>query len=168
MSHLVVIGYDDIHKAEEVRLTLLKLQKDYLIDLEDAVVVIKKPDGKIKLNQAINLTTMGAAKGTFWGLLIGAIFLSPFLGAAVGAASGALSGALSDIGIDDNFMKELGATLKPGTSALFILVKSATDDKVAEHIQGTGGKLLKTSLSHQDEEKLQAVLDQAQKVSQPA
>jgi uncharacterized membrane protein len=166
MSHLVVIGYDDIHKAEEVRLMLLKLQKDYLIDLEDAVVVIKKPDGKIKLNQAVNLPAMGAVKGTFWGMLIGALFLSPFLGAAVGAVSGGLSGALTDIGIDDNFMKELGETLKPGTSALFVLVKSATADKVAEHMQGTGGKLLKTSLSHENEDKLQAVLDQAQKVAQ--
>ena len=167
MSDLVVIGYDDMHKAEEVRLTLLKLQREYLIDLEDAVVVIKKPDGKIKLNQAVNLTTMGAAKGTFWGLLIGALFLSPFLGAAVGATSGAISGALSDVGIDDNFMKEVAATLQPGTSALFVLVKSSTPDKVAEHIHGTGGKLIKTSLSHEKEEKLQAVLDETNKVVQP-
>lgn len=168
MSDLVVIGYDDIHKADEVRLTLLKLQKEYLIDLEDAVVVIKKPDGKVRLNQAVNLTTLGAARGTFWGLLIGALFLSPFLGAAVGAASGAISGALTDIGIDDNFMKQLGETLKPSTSALFVLIKSVTPDKVAEHIQGTGGKILKTSLTHEKEDKLQAVLDQANKVTQPA
>lgn len=160
MSHLIVVGYDDMHKAEEVRLTLVKLQHDYLIDLEDAVVVVKKPDGKIKLNQAVNLTQAGAVTGTFWGMLIGALFLSPFLGAAVGAASGAISGALSDVGVNDNFMKEIGETLKPGTSALFILVKSATPDKVAEHIKGTGGKLLRTSLTHQDDEKLAAVLNE--------
>jgi uncharacterized membrane protein len=167
MSDLIVVGYDDIHKADEVRLTLLKLQKEYLIDLEDAVVVVKKEDGKVRLHQPVNLPAMGAARGSLWGLLIGALFLSPFLGAAIGAASGAVSGALSDIGISDDFMKELGATLKPGTSALFVLVKSATPDKVAEHIQGTGGKLLKTSLSHEKEEKLQAVLNESQKVSQP-
>lgn len=167
MSDLIVVGYDDIHKADEVRLTLLKLQKDYLIDLEDAVVVVKKADGKVKLHQPVNLPAMGAARGSLWGLLIGALFLSPFLGAAIGAASGAVSGALSDIGISDAFMKELGATLKPGTSALFVLVKSATPDKVAEHIQGTGGKLLKTSLTHEKEEKLQAVLDESKKVVQP-
>jgi uncharacterized membrane protein len=167
MSSLVVVAYDDIHKAEEVRLTLWKLQQDYLIDLEDAVVVIKKPDGKIKLNQAVNLTAMGAATGTFWGLLIGALFLSPFFGAAVGAGSGAIAGALSDVGINDQFMKDVAAALKPGTSALFVLVRSATPDKVAEKIQGTGGKIIRTNLTHEDEAKLQAVLDQAKKVTQP-
>lgn len=167
MSHLVVIGYEDEHKAEEMRITLLKLQREYLIDLEDAVVAVKKADGKVKLNQAVNLTAMGAAQGTFWGLLIGAIFLSPFLGAAVGASSGAISGALSDMGINDNFMKQIAETLKPGTSALFILVKSSTPDKVAEHIQGTGGKLIKTSLTHEDEDKLQAVLNEVKKVASP-
>jgi len=167
MSQLVVIGYDDIHKAEEVRLMLLKLQKDYLIDLDDAVVAIKKPDGKIKLNQAVNLTAMGAASGTFWGLLVGALFLSPFLGAAVGASSGAIAGALSDVGINDAFMKEVSAALKPGGSALFVLVRQATPDKIAEQIQGTGGKIIKTSLTHEDEQKLQNVLDQAKKVAQP-
>ncbi len=167
MSHLIVIGYDDIHKADEVRLTLWKLQQEYLIDLEDAVTVVKKPDGKVKLNQPMNLTALGAARGSFWGLLIGAIFLSPFLGAAVGAASGGIAGALSDIGIDDNFMKKLGETLKPGSSALFVLVKSATPDKVLEHIQGTGGTVLKTNLSHEDETKLQAVISESAKVGQP-
>ncbi len=115
----------------------------------------------------MNLTALGAARGSFWGLLIGAIFLSPFLGAAVGAASGGLAGALSDIGINDDFMKQLGETLKPGSSALFVLVKSATPDKVLEHIQGTGGTVLKTSLSHEDETKLQAVISESSKVGQP-
>ncbi|MBY0357563.1 MAG: DUF1269 domain-containing protein [Candidatus Obscuribacterales bacterium] len=168
MSHLVVIGYDDMHKASEVKLELLKLQQDYLIDLEDAVVAVKKPDGKIQLNQAINLTAYGAAQGSFLGLLIGALFLSPFFGAVLGAASGAIAGGLSDVGINDAFMKELASTLKPGSSALFVLVKSATPDKVAEKLQGTGGKLLKTSLSHEDETKLQTVLDEAKKVTQTA
>lgn len=168
MSDLVVIGYDDMHKADEVRLTLLKMQRDYLIDLEDAVVAYKKPDGKVKLSQPVDLTAMGAARGSLWGLLIGAIFLSPFLGAAIGAGSGAIAGALTDIGINDDFMKQIAETLKPGTSALFVLVKSATPDKVAEQLQGTGGHLIKTSLTHEKEEKLQAVLDEVKKVSQPA
>jgi uncharacterized membrane protein len=168
MSDLVVIGYDDPHKAEEVRLTLLKLQKEYLIDLEDAVVAVKKPDGKIKLNQAVNLTEDGAVRGTFWGMLIGAIFLSPFLGAAIGAGSGALAGALSDVGINDDFMKKVSQQLQPGTSALFVLVRSSTPDKVAEQLQGVGGKLIQTSLTHEEETKLQAVLDGVKKVEQPA
>jgi uncharacterized membrane protein len=163
MSSLIVIGYDDVLKAEELRLKLLKLQREYLIDLEDAVVAIRKPDGTVKLNQAVNLTATGMLSGGFWGTLIGSIFLSPLFGLAVGAASGAISGALSDVGINDNFMKELAATLKPGTSALFVLVRKATPDKVLEEVQGCGGKVLKTSLTHEEETKLQAALDAGKK-----
>ena len=159
MSTLVVIGYDDQHKAEEVRLALAKLQKEYLIDLEDAVVAVKNADGKIKLNQAINLTAAGAVSGGFWGSLIGLIFLNPLLGAAVGASAGAVSGALSDIGINDNFMKDLAAELQPEHSALFVLVRKSTPDKVVPEIQKFGGKILKSSLTHEDEAKLQAALD---------
>jgi uncharacterized membrane protein len=159
MSQLVVIGYDDVHKAEEVRLKLVKMQRDYLIDLEDAVVVSKRPDGKIKLNQALNLTAFGAVEGTFWGTLIGLLFLNPIFGAAMGASAGAISGALSDVGINDNFMKELGKTLQPNTSALFVLVKHMTPDKCLEELAGTGGKIIKTSLTHEDEDKLQKALD---------
>lgn len=158
MSDLVVIGYDDIHKAEEVRLKLVKLQREYLIDLEDAVVVVKKPDGKVKLNQALNLTAFGAVEGTFWGTLIGLLFLSPLFGAAVGASTGAITGALTDVGINDKFMKELGETLKPNSSALFVLIKHATPDKCMEELGGSGGTVLKTSLTHENEQKLQHAL----------
>ncbi len=160
MSDLIVIGYDDIHKAEEVRLTLIKLQKEYLIDVEDAVIAVKKADGKIKLHQMWDPTSYGAVSGTFWGLLVGALFLMPFFGAAIGAASGAISGALTDVGVNDDFMKKLSETLKPGSSALFILVRKVTTDKVLEEIQGTGGTILKTSLTHENEAKLQAALNE--------
>ena len=159
MSTLVVIGYNEPHKAEEVRLTLIKLQKDYLIDLEDAVAAVKDSNGKVKLHQAVNLTATGAISGGFWGSLIGLIFLNPLLGMAMGAAAGAASGALGDIGINDDFMKELAATLTPNSSALFVLVRASTPDKVLEEVKGTGGTILKTSLSHEDEAKLQAALD---------
>lgn len=159
MSDLIAIAYDDIFKAEEVRLTLFKLQREHLIELEDAAVVIKTADGKVKLNQSINLAAAGAASGGFWGLLIGTLFLVPLLGAAVGAATGAISGALSDIGIDDEFMRELGETLQPNTSALFILVKKVTPDKVLDEISKYGGKILRTSLSKDDERQLQEVLN---------
>jgi uncharacterized membrane protein len=161
MSTLVVIGYDNEFKAEEVRLTLRKLQMDYLIDLEDAVVAVKDAKGKVKLHQAVNLTAAGAVGGGFWGSLIGLIFLNPLLGAAVGATAGAVSGALSDIGINDKFMKDLAANLNPGSSALFVLVRKATPDKVLAELEGTGGKVIKTSLSHDDEAKLQAALSGA-------
>ena len=162
MSTLVVIEYEDLHKAEEVRLLLLKMQKDYLIDLEDAVVAFKNNDGKVKLNQIHSLTAAGAASGGFWGILIGLIFLNPLLGFAAGAAAGAVSGALTDVGIDDKFMKELAESFTPGTSALFVLVRRATPDKVLEELKGMGGKVLKTSLAREDEKKLQEALDAAQ------
>ena len=161
MSTLVVIGYDTPYKAEEVRLMVWKMQKEYLIDLADAVVAIKDAQGKVQLHQALNVTAAGAVSGGFWGSLIGLIFLNPLLGLAVGAAAGAASGALTDVGIEDTFMKELAATMKPGSSALFVLVRKSTPDKVLEELAGTGGRVLKTSLSHDDEAKLQAALNAA-------
>jgi uncharacterized membrane protein len=163
MSTLVVVGYDDLFKAEEVRLKLRKMQKDYLIDLADAVVAVKDQSGKVKLHQPVNLTAAGAVSGGFWGTLIGLLFLNPLLGMAVGATAGAVSGALTDLGIDDKFMKDLAASLHPGSSVLFVLVRKATPDKVLEELAGTGGKVLKSSLSHDDEAKLQAALNAARK-----
>ena len=160
---LVVIEYDDQYKAEEMRLKLLKMQKEYLIDLEDAVVAVKDAKGKMKLYQAINLTAHGATSGGFWGALVGLIFLNPLLGMAMGATAGAVSGALTDVGINDNFMKEVAAGLPPGSSALFVLVRKATPERVLEEMQGTGGKILRTSLAHEDEAKLQAAMNAAKR-----
>jgi uncharacterized membrane protein len=163
MSTLVVIGYDDPYKAEEVRLMLRKMQKDYLIDLEDAVVAVKDEKSRIKLHQAMNVTAAGAVSGGFWGTLVGLLFLNPLLGLAVGASAGAVSGALTDVGINDKFMKELASTMKAGSSALFVLVRKATPDKVLDEIKGTGGTVLKTSLTHEDEANLQAALNAAKR-----
>ena len=161
MPTLVVIGYESEIKAEEVRLALLKLQREYLIDLGDAVVAVREEDGTVKLRQLVNLTAAGALGGGFWGTLIGVLFVNPLFGLAVGAAAGALSGALSDVGIDDKFLKQLAQTLKPGTAALCVLVRRSTPDKVLEEIKGFGGTVIKTSLSHDDEVKLQAALSSA-------
>src|SRR5262249_8359374 len=113
MSTLIAVGYDNPFKAEEIRIKLQKMQQAYLIDLEDAVVAVKNAKGKVKLDQPINLTALGAASGGFWGSLIGMIFLAPFFGLAIGAAAGAVSGALRDVGINDQFMKDLAATMQP-------------------------------------------------------
>ena len=161
MSDLVVIGFDDEHTAFDLRAQLAKLQKEYLIDMEDVVVVTKDDKGKVKLHQAVNLTAAGAVGGGFWGMLIGMIFLNPLLGAAVGAGAGALSGKLSDVGINDKFMKELAETFKPESSALFVLVRKATPDKVLDQLKGFKGKILKTSLTADKEEALRAVLEQS-------
>ena len=161
MADLIVIEYDDLHQAEEVRLKLQKMQKDYLIDLEDAVVAVKDQEGKVKLHQIQNLTATGAVSGGFWGTLIGMIFLNPLLGLAAGAAAGAVGGALTDVGINDKFMKELASGFNNGTSALFVLVRKVTPDKVLAELEGSGGKVLRTSLTHEQEEKLQAALSGA-------
>lgn len=161
MRKLIVVTYDTELKAEEVRLDFLKMQKSYMISLEDAVVVIKKQNGKIRLHQMYNLTASGAVGGGFWGVLIGLIFLNPLLGLVVGAGAGAVAGALSDVGINDNFMKDLAANLQPGSSALFLLVTSDLTDKVLDELRGTGGKIIQSSLSHEDEARLQAALDSA-------
>jgi len=161
MSDLVVIGFENEHTAFEMRAALARLQKEYLIDMEDVVVVTKDDKGKVKLHQAVSLTAAGAVGGSFWGMLIGLIFLNPLLGAAVGAGAGALSGKLSDIGINDTFMKELGETIHPGTSALFILVRKVTPDKVLDQLKGFKGKVLKTSLTADKEEDLREVLEQS-------
>ncbi len=158
MQTLIVVTYDSELKAEEVRLSFLKMQKEYLVALEDAVIAVRKEDGKIKLDQMYNLAAGGAINGGFWGTLIGLIFLNPLLGLAVGAGAGAVAGALSDIGINNSFMEELAQQLKPGCSALFVLVHSEITDKVLEELNGTGGKILQSSLSHEDEKRLQAAL----------
>jgi uncharacterized membrane protein len=163
MATLVVIDYDSEVKAEEVRLALLKMQKEYLIDLADAVVVVRDEKGKVRLRQMYNLTAAGAATGGFWGALMGLLFLNPLFGFAIGAAAGAVSGALRDVGINDNFMKELGETLKPGTAALCVLVHSMTPDRVVEEIQKFGGTLIKSNLSHENETKLREALASVQK-----
>ena len=166
MSTLVVIDYESEVRAEEVRLALLKMQKEYLIDLEDAVVVVRGERGKVKLRQLHNLTAAGAVSGGFWGALMGLLFLNPLFGFAIGAAAGAVSGALRDVGIDDNFMKSLGETLKPGTAALCVLIRHMTPDKVVEEIQKYGGTLIKTNLCNENEAKLRAALASAQKTEE--
>ncbi|WP_020558733.1 DUF1269 domain-containing protein [Thiofilum flexile] len=158
MSALVAIAFKDEKTAFELRDKLVNMQKEYLINLEDAVVVTKNADGKVKLHQAVNLTAAGAIGGSFWGMLIGMLFLNPLLGAVVGAGAGALSGALSDIGINDDFMKDLGSSIANGGSVLFVLIRSATPDKVLEGIKGYGGTVLKTSLTKDQEEQLREVL----------
>ena len=161
MSDLIAIVYPSEAKAEEVRQRLFKLQKEYLIKLSDAVIAVKTEAGPVKLNQLVNMTAAGAASGSFWGLLIGVLFLNPILGVALGAASGALGGALADYGINDAFMKELSANLQPGNAALFVLIQEMTADKVLKEIQDAGGVVLKTSLDDSKEKLLRDALAKA-------
>ena len=169
MSDLVVIAFPTETKAEQVRQKLLSMQKEYLLELSDAVIAVKDDKGTVKLNQLMNTTTVGAVSGTFWGALIGLIFLMPLAGAAIGAASGAIGGALTDVGINDNWMKETAAAIQPGSAALFLLIRKVTTDKVLEGLKGEGGTIMKTSLDHTNEAALRAALSGAQAaVSAPA
>jgi uncharacterized membrane protein len=163
MADLVAIVYPDQHRAAEVMATLKRLQHEYLIDLEDACVVTKDEAGKVKLHQSVNLTATGAVSGALWGTVIGLLFFNPLLGTALGAASGALAGSLSDFGIDDEFIKSLAAEMQSNSSAVFMLVRRATMDRVEPELAKFGGKLLRTSLSREAEAKFQAMLDEANK-----
>jgi uncharacterized membrane protein len=154
MSDLVVIEFLSEAKAEEVRQKLLDMQSEYLIELEDAVIAIKQPNGRIKLNQLFHPAAAGAAYGSLWGLLVGMVFLMPVTGVALGTASGAIGGALTDVGINDQFMKEAAATLQSGNAALFLLIRKMTTDKVLADLRGVGGKVLRTSFDQTQENAL--------------
>jgi uncharacterized membrane protein len=157
MSDLIVVGFKDEFKADEVMSELRRLQSEYLVDLEDAAVVVRNQEGKVKIKQAQELVATGALSGGYWGVLLSVLFFNPIF-TLVGAAAGALSGAMSDIGINDDFMRDLGSTIEPGTSAIFVLVRKSTPDRVLADLSKFEGKVLRTSLSKEDEAKLQAAL----------
>jgi uncharacterized membrane protein len=158
MSDLIAIAYPDQDTAETVRLALTDLMTERAIELEDAVVVTRDENGKVKLHQAHRPATTGAAGGALWGGLIGLVFLAPLIGLAIGAAAGGVAGALNDVGIDDPFMKKLGRSLTPGGAALILLVRKMTPDKVLPHVQRYGGEVLQTSLDHETEARLRDAL----------
>lgn len=146
MSELIVIGYDTPSDAEEARDALLRMASEYMVEVADAVVATSDENGGVKLNQLVNLWTAGAAGGSFWGLLVGLLFLNPLLGVLVGGSAGALSGALTDFGINDAFMKNVSETLKPGTAALFLMTKQTASDKVLDRLASHGGEVIRTNL----------------------
>ncbi len=159
MADLIAVVFPSEEKAEDVRQKILGMTKDYIIDIGDAVIATKTDSGKVKLNQLMNTTAAGAAGGSFWGLLVGVLFLNPLLGVAAGAGAGALAGALTDVGINDKFMKGLAADdIQTGEAVLFVLVKKVTGDKVLAELQGVGGRILQTSLDHTREERLREAL----------
>jgi uncharacterized membrane protein len=158
MSTMAVFAFEDEEGADRMRIALGRMQRERLITLDDAAVVVRTMDGKVKVRQATNLVGAGALGGAFWGMLIGLLFLAPWLGAAVGAASGAIAGKMADIGVDDRFIKEAGASIQPGQSALFVLVREATVDRVLQEVRRYNPRLVATSLSKEQEEKLRAAL----------
>ena len=144
-----------------MRAGLAKMQKQYLLEMEDAVVVTRDQNGKTKLHQAVSLTGVGAAGGAFWGMLVGLLFFSPLLGMAVGAGAGALSGKLANVGVDNTMAKQLGDELTPGSSALIVLLRKVTPDKVLDGLKQFAGRgrVFQTSLNKDDEKSLREVLE---------
>lgn len=169
MAELVVVGFDSPTEADRVLTELNRLQKEYLIDLEDAVVAIRDDKGKLRLKQSVPLVGLGAASGGMWGAvwgsLVGLLFLNPLLGlvtgGALGAGAGALSGSLSNYGINDDFIRQIGDTLQEGSSALFLLVRKVQPEKVRDELAQYSGKVIRTSLSPEQEEKLREAIEHA-------
>ncbi|MAZ76753.1 MAG: hypothetical protein CMH31_05565 [Micavibrio sp.] len=154
--------------AEKTLQKLRELESEYLIDMEDAVIAHRRKDGKIKLTQSVNLASAGALHGAFWGMLIGFLFTGPLgwlVVGGVGAGFGALAGYSTDYGINDDFMKDLSKELEPCCSALFILVRQMTEDKVIDELKGVGGTIIKTSLPKDVEEKIQTALQENKKTA---
>ena len=166
MSDLIVVGFDKPHEADRVLTELGRLRREHLIDLEDAVVAVRDPDGKVHIKQSISMVGRGASYGTIsgalWGTLIGLLFLNPLagmaIGGAVGAGTGALSGSLIDFGINDDFIRDIGETLTPDSSALFLLVRKVQPEKILAEFAGYQGRILRSSLSPEQEAKLQSAL----------
>jgi uncharacterized membrane protein len=166
MPELVAVAFDNRDDADKALNELTRLQREYLIDLEDAVVAIRAPDGKVRLKQSVNLVGAGAAGGALWGGLwgglVGLLFLNPLLGwvtgATFGAGAGAISGKLADYGINDDFMRQLAQNLKPDASALFVLVRKVQPEKVLKELSQFRGTLMRSSLSPEQEERLKQAL----------
>ena len=154
MSDLIVLAFDNESSAFMMRDKLLQLQKQQVISLSDAAIVIRDKKGKPKVKQLQSLVGAGAMGGAFWGMLIGLLFFAPWLGLAAGALGGALSGKFADIGVDDRFIKEVGETIQPGHAALFLLVEKVTADKVLPELASFNATVLQTSLSNENEAKL--------------
>jgi uncharacterized membrane protein len=158
MSTLIAVAYPDRDTAEAVRRELIEATKERILDLEDAVVVVHDSDGKIKLHQAVSPAGAGAAGGALWGGLIGLIFLAPLVGMAIGAASGAAAGKVSDVGINDDFLKTLGAKLTPGSAALIALGSTQARDKVIDRVRPYGGEIIQSNLGEEQEAHLREAL----------
>jgi uncharacterized membrane protein len=152
MATLVVLAFTDETGAAQMRDRLAGLQRQQLLSLADAAVVVRRRDGKVKVKQAVSLVGAGDLGGAFWGMLIGLLFAAPWSG----QTSDEGSGALGDYGVDVKFVQEVAAKIEPGHSALFLLVESWTREKVMDEFAGFDAEVLQTSLSKEDEAKLRA------------
>lgn len=160
MSNLVVVAFDDELKADEAMVAAVRLQRQHQIDIEDAAIVVKTRKGKIKVRETTDITaSKGAAVGSWWGLLIGVLLGGPLGGVLWGAGVGALYGKMVDLGVDEKFMKEVGATLAPGHSAIFFLIRSVNPEAVLNELARFDGRVLRTSFPAEVEAEITSALE---------
>ncbi|MGZ4316814.1 MAG: DUF1269 domain-containing protein [Gaiellaceae bacterium] len=158
MSELIVIGYPDETRAKEVLDKVRELEDEFLVDLEDAAIVVRDKKGRLHVTTTDHMTETGLLGGIFWGALVGLIFLLPLAGALVGGVYGTLFGLIGELGIKNKFKKQVDDLVQPGTSALLFIVRKMTPDKVLEQLAPYGGTVLRTSLDYEAEEKLREAL----------
>jgi len=173
MSDLIVIGYPDEETAAKVWQELVRLQKDYLVDLEDAAIIRRDKKGKLHVTTpAHHAVAWGTLSGLFWGTLIGLLFLFP-LAPLVGAAGGLMGAALGaggELAIKDDFKQRVQDLVQPGTSAILVVVRKVTPDRFIEALRPYDGTILRTSLPRDAEQKLMKALhgdDQAAATWEP-
>jgi len=155
MATLSALKFSTPTGADEMLAKLMQLQSQGLITVQDAAIV-RWPDGakKPKTQQLNNLTGTAALSGAFWGMLFGLLFFVPIFGLAIGAAFGALAGHWADVGISDNFIKQVKQQVTEGTSAIFLLTSGGVLDRIKEAVRGMEFEVISTNLSADEEEKL--------------
>ena len=158
IADLIAIGYDDETTAAAAAEEVAKLTRDFIIEPDAVAVIVRDKDGKYKVTTSHHPVGAGASYGMFWGLLFGVLFFVPVFGMAVGAGLGALLGKVEKTGIDRAFQEQVREMVRPGTSALFVLVEKVTPDKAVEGLSRFGGTVLKSSLSKPAERELQDAL----------
>ncbi len=154
MSELMVLGFETEAEADAFGLKVAQLQKDMIVQLQDAAMVVRDPDGKPHVKHGHNLVGAGAMGGAFWGMLFGLLFFVPFLGLAIGAGMGALFGKMGKTGLNKAVLEQMGDAVPPGKAGWFLLIEKMTEDKFLEAVEGTKATVVRTNLSHEDEEQL--------------
>ena len=168
MATLVAIGYPDQGTAEQARETVAGLEQDLIIQAEQVAAISRDLEGKYHVHTTHGGASAGggALWGGFWGMLFGLLFFIPFAGLAIGAGMGALFGHFGEKGIDKAFQQQVRDYLKPGTSALFMVIDQVTPDKAVAALSQYGGTVIRTSLSDEDTKRLEEALNQPS--SEPA
>jgi len=154
MTDMLVLGFDGVDTAANVKNKLLELNSQFLLKLDQIVEVVRQPDGKVKIKEEPRLTGVAALGGAFWGLLVGLIFFIPVAGLAVGAASGAIWGHFAKWGISKDFTKQIDAAIQPGQSGLFVLADNVKVDRVIPMLTAYHPRVIRTSLTLEQEAQL--------------